>query len=317
MKMGTRLLSFLAAGVLCVQGGIMTAAEEPSLLCPRRSYQEVSVSDFVSSSCKLTRQNSDYQEIHSLGEEIVESVNLWLGVHLERPLQIQDIQWEHFYKIYITLEDLYSIQTTQDLLETLETGYARWEGYIFLEEDVVSVQLEQHSDQGENHWTVVSAGFTETEYMPGYDAAIKAGMDASSQEVSQAVLVCSGNGMTVCLLCSDTIDTMVTVSETEVIGDAGYLQNISVPGTQPKDGIFDFRQVAAHSKPFSPELPFSEIPEGGRLVGEMPQMDYCGIAQRDQVFGTGIRMVMGMAVIAAAATVGVLIWRHRNKKKQS
>ena len=82
MKMGTRLLSFLAAGVLCVQGGIMTAAEEPSLLCPRRSYQEVSVSDFVSSSYKLTRQNSDYQEIHSLGEEIVESVNLWLGVHL-------------------------------------------------------------------------------------------------------------------------------------------------------------------------------------------------------------------------------------------
>ena len=223
MKMGTKLLSFLAAGVLCVQGGIMTAAEEPSLLCQRRSYQEVSVSDFVSSSYKLTRQNSDYQEIQSLGEEIVESVNLWLGVHLERPLQIQDIQWEHFYKIYITLEDLYSIQTTQDLLETLETGYAKWEGYIFLEEDVVSVQLEQHSDQGENHWTVVSAGFTEPEYMPGYDAAIKAGMDASSQEVSQAVLVCSGNGMTVCLLCSDTIDTMVTVSETEVIGDADAL----------------------------------------------------------------------------------------------
>lgn len=317
MKIWRKLLSFLVAGVLCVQGGMMTAAEEPSLICPRRSYQEISVSDSVASSCKLTRQNSDYQEIHSLGEEIVESVNLWLGVHLERPLQIQDIQWEHFYKTYITLEDLYSIQTTQDLLETLETGYAKWEGYIFLQEDVVSVQLEQRSDPGENHWAVASAGFTEPEYMPGYDAAIQAGMDASSQEVSQAVLVSSGNGMTVCLLCSDTIDTMVTVSETEVIGDAGYLQNISVPGTQPEDGIFDFCQVAAHSKPFSPELPFSEIPEGGRWIGEIPQMDYYGIAQRDQAFGAGIWMAVGMVVIVIVATVVVLIWRRRKKQKQN
>lgn len=322
MKLWRKLLSFLAAGLLLFQGGILTGAEEPSLICPGRSYQEISVPDSITCYSKLTEENGDYQEILALEDEMVEMTNRLLGEELQRPIRIEDIHPENFYKLYMTQENIFNLTKTEDLLTLLSSEYAQWIGYIFLEEDTVSITLDQSSEVlgAPSHWEISSLQVILPEGVGGYDAAVQAGLDASSKEVSQALFVGNGAGMMTCLLCSDTIDTMVMVTQAEVHGDAAYLQRIAVPGTQPEAGVFDFRQVAANSESFYylPPLQELELPEGtDRVIGGLPQV-VPGIVQRQ---GPSVQTILlwcgvgaGAVVVCAAA---VLIWRRRNKKKQS
>ena len=293
------------------------AAEPEGLEIPTRTYRDCDVPASIQQNMTLQSGHPDYPVMMALRYDMLTEANELLAVDLPRSMTWEDMGKAQWYKIYYVEEDIFHITNTEELMERLSQSRIAWECYIPVEDHIVKINVVRqkfvNSDSYEDgYWSVSSLGvLADKEKMRGYDAAVQAGMEASPKEVQQAVLVSNGCGDIVCLLCSDTVDTLVTVNKTQVVGDQAFLQRIALPGTPPEDGIFDCRQVAANSEPFVPEpLSPQESEEAG--IGGFRSN---GIVQRQ---GPSIQTILlWCGVGAGAAAAGVLVWRRWKKQKQS
>ena len=181
-----------------------------------------------------------------------EEMNRQFQDSLSRKATLADIQAGEYYRIYITDENLYGLRTADQLLETLEQGEVGWDCYITIEDDCILVKLRtmsltqtDPSVTKPRYWTIHSMEKVgDPQPRIGYDAAIQTGLQ-HTPDATQAFLVRNSDGFQVCLLCSDTIDTLVTVGETSVYGTSSFLDAVVATGTTPKDGVFSFPALAA------------------------------------------------------------------------
>lgn len=316
-----RFLPVLAAGLLCLLLGICagTVAVQPSLelTIPLREYHACQLEEKITRNVSLRPGCADYGVVSNLQPLMVEEMNRQFQDSLSRKATLADIQAGEYYRIYITDENLYGLRTADQLLETLEQGEVGWDCYISIEDDCILVKLrtmsltQTHpSVTKPRYWTIHSMEKVgDPQPRIGYDAAIQTGLQ-HTPDATQAFLVRNSDGFQVCLLCSDTIDTLVTVGETSVYGTSSFLDAVVAPGTTPKDGVFSFPALAARSTSFQPTLDFlpAELKQQVELWGStLPH-----IIQRQGL--TGWQTVLLMAGLLAVMGVALAVWRKRTKR---
>lgn len=317
-----RILHALVAGLFCLLLGLGagTVAVPPRLefQIPKRTYQECGLPDQMAEHISLHPGNANYQAISRLQPLMVQQINQQLQNSLSRKATLEDVRAGEYYQIFFTQENLYDLHTTLGLLEILEQGDVGWDCYIAIGDDSVLVKLRTMSldTTGESatkphYWTIHSVEKVEdSNQRVGYETAVQLGLQYTPH-ATQAVLVSNFYGFSVCLLCSDTIDTLVTVGETTVYGTAPFLDGVIVPGTKPEDGVFSFPALAARTTSFQPTfhlLPV-ELKEKTQLNGyTLPH-----IIQREGF--TGLQTVLLTAGLLAAMGVVLAVWQRKREKK--
>ena len=262
-----RRLQVLAAELCCLLLGICAgtvAVPQPlEFQIPERMEQQCFLPDQITEHISLYPGSRDYGAISNLQPLMVQEMNRRFQDSLSRKATLADIQAGEYYRISITDENLYGLHTTGQLLETLEQGELGWDCYITIEDDCILVKLRtlsltqtDSSAVKSHYWTIQSMETVgDSNQRIGYNAAIQTGLQ-HTPDATQAFLVRNSYGFQVCLLCSDTIDTLVTVGETSVYGTSSFLDAVVAPGTTPKDGVFSFPALAARSTSFQPTLDF-------------------------------------------------------------
>lgn len=314
IQMGVSALLCLLLGF---GAGAVSSQKPMTWIIEQRSDQEVSLPEKVTAPVSLYPGCEDYSAVTALQPEMVQKINQQLGDLLPRRATLEDVQAGEYYRIYLTHQDLYRLRTTRQLVAALEQGDQIWECYLTVEEVPILVRLrtvpvEQKGQpvRQPQHWIiqwVERVGYPRERV--GYDAAIQAGLQAGGNPDVQAFLVSNDSGLTVCLLCSDTIDTMVTVGQTNLSGTPSFVNAVLQPGTQPVDGVFRFSKVAALAQSFQPVLDLSALWEG-RWIG-IPSQD--SITQRTGLPAWATGLLMAGILLAAAASAGV--WHGWKKRR--
>lgn len=316
-----RILPVLAAGLLCLLLGIGagTVAVQPSLelTIPPREYRACQLEEKITRNVSLRPGCADYEVVSNLQPLMVEEMNRQFQDSLSRKATLADIQAGEYYRIYITNENLYGLRTADQLLETLQQGDAGWDCYITIEDDCILVKLRTMSltQDGESvdksrYWTIHSMEKVgDSQPQIGYDAAIQTGLQ-HTPDATQAFLVRNSYGFQVCLLCSDTIDTLVTVGETSLYGTAPFFDAVVSPGAELEEGVFSFPALAARSTSFQPTLAFLPIELKQRMGlwgNTVPH-----ITQRQSF--TGLQTVLLTAGLLAAMGAALAVWQKRTKR---
>ena len=313
-----RRLQVLAAELCCLLLGICAgtvAVPQPlEFQIPERMEQQCFLPDQITEHISLYPGSRDYGAISNLQPLMVQEMNRRFQDSLSRKATLADIQAGEYYRISITDENLYGLHTTGQLLETLEQGELGWDCYITLEDDCILVKLRtlsltqtDSSAVKSHYWTIQSMETVgDSNQRIGYNAAIQTGLQ-HTPDATQAFLVRNSYGFQVCLLCSDTIDTLVTVGETSVYGTSSFLDAVVAPGTTPKDGVFSFPALAARSTSFQPTLDFlpTELKQQVGLLGNtLPH-----IIQRQGL--TLLQTGLLTAALLAAMGAALAVWQKR------
>lgn len=317
-----RIAQMMAAALLCLLLGLGAgAAVQPplELTLPERSYQEYQPSEELARHISLRPGCTNYQAVSNLQPLMVQEINRQFGDSLSRKATLEDVQAGEYYRIYITDQNLYRLHTTRLLLETLEQGEVGWDCYITVEDDSIFVKLRTLSLTQDDkvvtqprYWTIQSMEAVKDDRdRAGYDAAIQAGLQ-HDPDATQAFLVLNPAlyGFDVCLLCSDTIDTLVTVGETRLYGTATFLDAIVSPGAELEEGVFSFPALAARTTSFQPTLAFLpwELKRQVELWGgTLPH-----IIQKQGL--TPLQTGLLMAGLLAVMGAGWVIWRKKKQK---
>ena len=290
----------------------VSAQETVTLEIPARGYLESEVETSILKYITLQPENPDYQDVICQQQNLQQQINQLFLEYLSEPLTLTDVENAEYYKIYYTNENIYDIKNTEDLLETLESGYSSWECYIPAGDNFLIVTLNWNTvspSKDTGYWGISSVGLISEAERNGYQSAVQAGFNASSGEHQLAFLVSNGCGDIVCLLCSHTVDIMTTVTASQITGNSEFISQIVLPNTQPEDGVFDFQQVATHSESFIPQI---DPAQAELWTGPQPSP---GIVQRQNGdWNIFLWCAAGAAVVAIGVT-GVLVWKHKKKQK--
>ena len=315
----------ITAGLLCLflvlSAGGFVAAPAVELTLPKRSYQEYQPPEELLEHVSFYAGCTDYEAVSGLQSHLVQEINRQFGENLSRKATLEDVQAGEYYRIYITDENLYRLHTTQQLLETLEQGEVGWDCYITVENYPILVKLRLLSvtQDGQpvtqpRYWTIQSMEAVQDDQdRAGYDAAVQVGLQYDP-DAAQVFLVRNPElyGFNVCLLCSDTIDTLVTVGETSLYGSASFLQQVLEPQSTLEEGVFSFPQLAARCTSFQPTSAF--LPVGLALRSQQWGYSQPNIIQRQGL--TPLQGILLTASLLGAVAGGVFLYRKRQKRKQ-